>query len=46
MTMQPHPDARLLKRLFPAVRKYQKLAMKHGIPDIFKTMEGRFFRSV
>lgn len=34
--MKPHEDAKLLKKLFPAVREYQKLAMKHGIPDIFQ----------
>jgi hypothetical protein len=42
--MKPHPDAKLLKRLFPAVRKYQKLAMKHGIPDIFQDNGGKILQ--
>ncbi len=39
--MKPHPDAQLLKELFPAVREYQKLAMKHGIPDVFQDNGGK-----
>lgn len=42
--MKSHPDTRLLKRLFPAVRKYQKLAMKHGIPDIFQDNGGKILQ--
>lgn len=42
--MKPHPDAKLLKKLFPAVRKYQKLAMKHGIPDIFQDNGGKILQ--
>ena len=43
--MRSHPDAELLRRLFPAVREYQKLAMKHGIPDIFQDNGGKFYKS-
>ncbi len=42
--MKPHPDAKLLKQLFPAVREYQKLAMKHGIPDIFQDNGGKILQ--
>ena len=42
--MKSHPDAQLLKKLFPAVRKYQKLAMKHGIPDIFQDNGGKILQ--
>jgi hypothetical protein len=42
--MRSHPDAQLLKKLFPAVRKYQKLAMKHGIPDIFQDNGGKILQ--
>lgn len=34
----------LLKKLFPAVRKYQKLAMKHGVPDIFQDNGGKILQ--
>jgi hypothetical protein len=34
--MKPHADADRLAKLFPAVRKYQELATKHGIEDIFQ----------
>ena len=42
--MKSHPDAKLLKELFPAIRKYQKLAMKHGIPDIFQDNGGKILQ--
>ena len=42
--MKSHPDAQLLKKLFPAVRKYQKLAMKHGIPDLFQDNGGKILQ--
>jgi hypothetical protein len=42
--VKPHPDAQELKRLFPAVRRYQKLAMKHGIPDIFQDNGGKILQ--
>ena len=42
--MKPHPDVKQLKKLFPAVRKYQKLAMKHGIPDIFQDNGGKILQ--
>jgi hypothetical protein len=42
--MKPHPDAVLLKKLFPSVRIYQKLAKKHGIPDIFQDNGGKILQ--
>jgi hypothetical protein len=42
--MRPHADVKLLKKLFPAVREYQKLAMKHGIPDIFQDNGGKILQ--
>lgn len=42
--MKPHPDAQLLKKLFPAIREYQKLATKHGIPDIFQDNGGKILQ--
>jgi hypothetical protein len=42
--MKPHPDAELLKKLFPSIRVYQKLAQKHGIPDIFQDNGGKILQ--
>ena len=42
--MKPHPDVKLLKRLFPAIRSYQRLALKHGIPDIFQDNGGKILQ--
>jgi hypothetical protein len=42
--MKPHADVALLKKLFPAVRRYQKLALKHGIPDIFQDNGGKILQ--
>lgn len=42
--MKPHPDAEQLKQLFPAIRQYQRLAMVHGIPDIFQDNGGKILQ--
>lgn len=42
--MKPHADAELLRKLFPSVRELQKLAMKHGIPDIFQDNGGKILQ--
>lgn len=42
--MKPHPDAELLKELFPSIRKYQDLALMHGIPDIFQDNGGKILQ--
>ena len=44
--MSPHPDAKVLARLFPAVRRYQALASKHGIGDIFQDNGGKLLQLV
>lgn len=42
--MKSHPDVQLLRKLFPCVREYQKLAIKHGIPDIFQDNGGKILQ--
>lgn len=42
--MKPHPDAELLKKLFPSIRLYQSLANTHGIPDIFQDNGGKILQ--
>lgn len=42
--MKPHPDKVKLDELFPAVRKYQELAKKHGIGDIFQDNGGKLLQ--
>lgn len=42
--MKPHPDVKRLKKLFPAIRSYQKLALKHGIPDVFQDNGGKILQ--
>ena len=39
-----HADAEVLSRLFPAIRRYQKLATKHGIADIFQDNGGKILQ--
>ena len=42
--MQAHPDKALLDNLFPAIRRYQELASKHGIGDIFQDNGGKLLQ--
>jgi uncharacterized circularly permuted ATP-grasp superfamily protein len=42
--MRPHPDKAELDRLFPHIRKYQALASKHGIGDIFQDNGGKLLQ--
>lgn len=42
--MRPHPDSKLLTKLFPAIRLYQDLATKHGINDIFQDNGGKMLQ--
>jgi hypothetical protein len=44
LPMKPHGDVQLLKELLPAVRKYQDLASKHGIDDIFQDNGGKLLQ--
>lgn len=40
----PHADAEQLKRLWPAVCRYQELATRHGIDDIFQDNGGKLLQ--
>ena len=42
--MKPHPDWQELKKLFPYVREYQALAVKHGVDDIFQDNGGKILQ--
>jgi hypothetical protein len=42
--MKSHVDVAVLKRLFPAIRRYQELATKHGIEDIFQDNGGKILQ--
>jgi hypothetical protein len=42
--VNPHPDFEKLQRLLPAIRKYQKLATRHGIRDIFQDNGGKLLQ--
>jgi hypothetical protein len=42
--MKPHADVAVLRKLFPAIRKYQELATRHGIEDIFQDNGGKILQ--
>lgn len=42
--MKSHPDKKELDKLFPYILKYQKLASKHGINDIFQDNGGKLLQ--
>lgn len=42
--MTPHPDKIKLDELFPYIRQYQELAVKHGINDIFQDNGGKLLQ--
>ena len=44
--MRPHPDKAVLDAIFPSVRKYQELASKHGIGDIFQDNGGKLLQLI
>lgn len=44
--MKPHNDIALLDNLLPAIRKYQELASRHGINDIFQDNGGKLLQLV
>lgn len=44
--MKPHPDKKVLDQLFPGIQKYQVLASKHGIDDIFQDNGGKILQVV
>jgi hypothetical protein len=41
-----HPDKAKLDELFPAIRRYQDLATKHGIGDIFQDNGGKLLQTL
>lgn len=42
--MKSHPDRKELERLFPHIREYQALAVRHGIRDIFQDNGGKLLQ--
>lgn len=42
--MQPHEDIKLMESLLPSIKKYQALASKHGIDDIFQDNGGKLLQ--
>lgn len=44
--MRAHPDRAVLEAIFPSIRKYQELASKHGIGDIFQDNGGKLLQLV
>lgn len=44
--MKSHPDRAVLDEIFPSIRKYQELASKHGIGDIFQDNGGKLLQLV
>lgn len=42
--MTPHPDKIILDNLFPYIQRYQELALKHGINDIFQDNGGKILQ--
>ncbi|MDF5728758.1 MAG: hypothetical protein PUP92_12215 [Rhizonema sp. PD38] len=42
--LEPHRDCDLMQQLFPAIQKYQELASKHGIDDIFQDNGGKILQ--
>lgn len=45
-TLHPHPDVAVLDELFPYILKYQELAQKHGIGDIFQDNGGKLLQLI
>lgn len=44
--MKPHADKALMEEIFPGIRKYQELASKHGIGDIFQDNGGKLLQLI
>lgn len=44
--MKPHRDMAIMEKLFPSIRKYQELASKHGIGDIFQDNGGKLLQLI
>jgi hypothetical protein len=46
MSFIAHPDFRSLEKLMESIREYQKLAVRHGINDIFQDNGGKLLQVV
>jgi len=44
MKFEPHPEAAELEKLWPAIQRYQDLATRHGIDDIFQDNGGKLLQ--
>jgi hypothetical protein len=44
--IEPHPDLAQLQKLWPSIRKFQKLAEQHGIGDVFQDNGGKLLQVV
>ncbi|HXX20188.1 MAG TPA: hypothetical protein VEJ46_12365 [Candidatus Acidoferrum sp.] len=44
--MKEHPDHAILLKLFPYIRQYQELALKHGVNDIFQDNGGKLLQVI
>ncbi|SCM69435.1 restriction endonuclease [Donghicola eburneus] len=44
MIFKSHPEAAELERLWPAIQRYQDLATRHGIDDIFQDNGGKLLQ--
>jgi hypothetical protein len=42
--LRPHDDLSILEELFPTIRRYQELATRHGINDIFQDNGGKLLQ--
>lgn len=42
--MNSHPDKKILDEIFPYIQRYQELATKHGINDIFQDNGGKLLQ--
>lgn len=42
--LRAHPDLAMLEKLFPSIQRYQKLASRHGINDIFQDNGGKLLQ--
>src|SRR5579884_1762782 len=46
MKFERHSDCKVLEALWPSIRKYQALAEKHGINDIFQDNGGKLLQVI
>lgn len=44
MTFEPHPEVEELDKIWPAIMRYQELADRHGINDIFQDNGGKILQ--